>query len=85
MTIAEENIQIAEYIAINGVTKCPTACLNRTTAKPPQSDRKVLRQHEEKQAIAADTRFKQLFYMRMFFYILGLLFIPMIRLLGDLI
>lgn len=33
---------VAEFLANKGVTRCPTACATRTTAKPSETDRQVL-------------------------------------------
>lgn len=74
--------EIAEYLALNTVTKCPTVCLNKTTAKTNKEDRKLLKQHHDKQSALADARFKRQYYTKMFFsYLLGISFLPIIVLL----
>lgn len=67
---------IAEHLVLKGVTKCPTACLAKTTANNKLEERRLLRKHQEEQNKRAETRFKSTFYGKMIWYLLGVGFIP---------
>lgn len=77
-----EQDAIAEFLATHEVTKCPTVCLVKTTGKISKEERQTLRRHQKKQNSLADDRFKRMFHMKMVYFTLGLLFIPLVRLLS---
>jgi hypothetical protein len=76
--------EIAEYLAIKGVTRCPTVCLNKTTAKTSRDDRRVLKAHQEKQNEFAEERRKRLYLGRFTFFWFGFGFIPLFEFLPSL-
>jgi len=71
--------QIAEYIINKGVTKCPTVCLNKTTANTSAQERKLLRKHQEIQKKKADAFFTKTFYGKMFYFLIGFSSFPLLE------
>lgn len=71
-----DQMQIAEYLAIKGVTKCPTVYLNKTVGATCKEDRKELKRHQEVQNAKADARYKRLFH-KVFFFLIGFEFLPL--------
>ncbi len=74
-----ESLQIAEFLATKGATKCPTVYLNKTIGGTTKQDRRLLKSHQEKQNALADARFKRVFYQKMIFFFVGAALIPMIQ------
>jgi hypothetical protein len=50
MSRSDQEVAVADFIRINGVTRCPTACLVRTQGTVSQADREAL----QKRAIEAE-------------------------------
>lgn len=80
-----EQDAIAKYIAIHGVSKCPTVCLNKTTATTNKNDRKILKRHQDKQTVLAEKRFKETFYRKILFMLIGFSFLPLFGLIEKFI
>lgn len=76
---------IQEHLILKGVTKCPTVFLNKSQASSAyRGDRKMLRQHQDKQNQQADARFKRLFDRRVFYFLLGIICNPVFIFLSNL-
>ncbi len=63
--------EIEKHILLNGVIKCPTVCLSKTTANTSAHDRRTLRLHHEKQIRLANIRHKKEI-LKVFFFFVGL-------------
>ncbi|HUC09431.1 MAG TPA: hypothetical protein VL985_03280 [Stellaceae bacterium] len=55
MSHSEFEAQVAAFINLHGVTRCPTACLVRTQATIDQADREAL----QRRAVEEETRRKR--------------------------
>jgi trehalose-6-phosphatase len=48
--VADDEEQIAHYLATRGATKCPTACAAETTGRVEESDRLAVAWHHDRAA-----------------------------------
>lgn len=57
MSSTEYEAAVAAFIRSKGVTRCPTACLVRTQASVPTTDREALEEYETRRARSRRTNF----------------------------
>lgn len=56
MTQQEHDAQVAAFIRMNGVTRCPTACAVPTHASVAEGDREALRRRDEEREAKREER-----------------------------
>lgn len=56
MTQQEQDAQVAAFIRMKGVTRCPTACAVPTQASIAEADRQALRRRDEEREVRREAR-----------------------------
>lgn len=76
-----DNEQVVSYLLTKGVTKCPTVVLAKSkqiTNKLSSNERTKLRQHQDAQSLSQEAKWKKTFDRKQIYFVLGLLFIPLL-------